>query len=303
MKKKLTLENILLSIAVLTIIAALAHPYFIKYIILKDAEFSQLGTVGDWFGGLSGPLIGLSSFILVYLAFRLQIKQNESQRIEFDKQNKILSLQRFETSFFQLLTFHHEIVQALWIHYSYISNREIIDKPKEGFEGETVKVLRETKSGEQADKREYFSTVYLMMQNNLKEINKKSIGLSKDMKASFSYKESVAIENYKTVFNIEQASLGHYFRHLYHILKYIHKTDLITKEEKKDYAALVRAQLSAYELVLLLYNCLVEDLGYPKFKFLVDEYDLLQNMNRNLLLDDKDFVIFSNKKLTQDCLN
>ncbi|MDD2983737.1 MAG: putative phage abortive infection protein [Crocinitomicaceae bacterium] len=299
-----TTDKILIGVAIFTIILGLGHPFIIKYLILSDKSFQELGTVGDWFGGLSGPLIGLSSFILVYLAFRLQGEQNRQQQIEFDKQNKILSLQRFESSFFQLLTFHNEIVQALWVDYNYVSKREKLKRKKEGGkEGEMEEYIKETTEGEQSDKREYFSTVYLMMQHNLKEINLKSVGLSKEMKSSLSYKESVAIENYSTVYNKEQASLGHYFRHLYHIVKYIHKSDLITDEQKKHYAALLRAQLSAYELVLLLYNCLVEDLGYPKFKYLVDKYDMLQNMNGKLLLDQADLEVFKSKKLTEDCLN
>jgi hypothetical protein len=297
------IDKVLIGVAIATIIIGLGHPFIIKYLILKDKSFSELGTVGDWFGGLSGPLIGLSSFILVYLAFRLQGEQNRQQQIEFEKQNRILSLQRFESSFFQLLTFHNEIVQALWIDYKYVTKSETLKRKKVGGkEGEMEDYVKETKAGEESDKREYFSTVYLMMQHNLKEINSKSTELSKEMKAFLSYKESVAVENYSTVYNKEQASLGHYFRHLYHIVKYIHKSDLISDEQKKHYAALIRAQLSAYELVLLLYNCLVDDLGYPKFKYLVDKYDILQNLNNKLLLDPIDLEVFNSKKLTEDCL-
>lgn len=298
------IEKVLIGVAIFTIISGLGHPFIIKYFILKNKSFQELGTVGDWFGGLSGPLIGLSSFILVYLAFRLQGEQNRQQQIEFDKQNKILSLQRFESSFFQLLTFHNEIVQALWVEYKYVTKREKAERKKEGGkEGEMEEYIKETTKGEESDKREYFSTVYLMMQHNLNTINEKGAGLSKEMKTSLSYKESVAIENYSTIFNKEQASLGHYFRHLYHIVKYIHKSDLISDKQKKHYASLLRAQLSAFELVLLLYNCLVEDLGYPKFKYFVDKYDLLQNMNAKLLLDQADLEVFNSKKLTEACLN
>ncbi len=298
-----TTDKVLIGIAIATVTIGLGNPFIIKYFILTDKPFSDLGTVGDWFGGLSGPMIGLSSFILVYLAFRLQGEQNRLQQIEFERQNKTLSLQRFESSFFQLLTFHNEIVQALWIQYEYVSISEKLKRKKEGGkEGEMEEYIKETTTEEESDKREYFSTVYLMMQHNLKEINQKAAGLSKEMKSSLSYKESVAIENYTTVYNKEQASLGHYFRHLYHIVKYIHNSDLITDEQRKHYAALLRAQLSAYELVLLLYNCLVEDLGYPKFKYLVDKYDLLQNLNNKLLFDTMDLKVFNSKQLTEECL-
>ena len=298
------IDKLLIGIAIATVILGLGHPYIIKYVILKGTPFSELGTIGDWFGGLSGPLIGLSSFILVYLAFRLQAEQNRLQQLEFEKQNKIMSLQRFESSFFQLLSFHNEIVQTLWTKYEHeeIIKTEMI--PKQGGKpGEMVQAKTSQKVELTSDKREYFSNVTLQMKHNLEVIRKNSSSLSSEMRKSIAYQESVAIENYKFIYEKEQAKLGHYFRHLYHIVKYIHKSDLITPEQKKHYAALLRAQLSAYELILLLYNSLVEDLGYPKFKYLVDKYDLLQNMNSKLLLDPVDLEIFKSKKLTEECLN
>ena len=129
---KVTTENILVVLAILTVIGGLCHPFIVKYCIEKDITYNELGPIGDWFGGLSGPLIGLSSFILVYLAFRLQNRQMKDQQLEFEKQNTTLALQRFESSFFQLLSFHNEIVQALWTEYEYRDNFKIIERPKEG---------------------------------------------------------------------------------------------------------------------------------------------------------------------------
>lgn len=302
MKEKFTIENILIIVSILLIIIGLCNPFFVKYVLVEKISLSELGTIGDWFGGLSGPLIGMSSFILVYLAFRLQNKQMKNQQIEFEKQNTILSLQRFETSFFQLLSFHNDIVSALWVCYKFPIKKQISRPIAGGNNGETEKIEQITEGTETSDKREYFSTVYLMLQHNLLEINKTSKSLSVEMKNSTTYLESVVIENYKVIYNKEQASLGHYFRHLYQIVKYIHNSELISEKEKKQYAAILRSQLSAYELVLLFYNCFVDDLGYPKFKYLVDKYDLIQNMNRELLLDSNDFKIFNSKICNEDCL-
>lgn len=301
MKKYFTLDNILISCAFLAIIGGLGHPYIVKYCLKPTAEFSELGTVGDWFGGLSGPLIGLSSFVLVFVAFRLQNKQLKSQQDEFERQNRSNSLQRFENSFFQLLSFHNEIVQSLWTEYKYISETKVEEVPiKDGKPGEMEKRIIKTETTEQSDKREYFSTVYLMLKHNLVTLNKKSESHSKAMRESIAFKESLLLENYQTIYDKEQASLGHYFRNLYHVVKYVHISDLIETKEKYYYISILRAQLSAYELVLLTYNCLVEDLGYPKFKFLVDRYDLLQNMNKGLLLDKDDWTIFERKVCTDD---
>ncbi len=77
-------------------------------------------------------------------------------------------------------------------------------------------------------------------------------------------------------------ALGHYFRNLYHIFKYIHLSGQ-TIEERKFYATIVRAQLSSDELYLLLYNSLIPRLGNPKFLYLMKTYDILQNFNKNLI--------------------
>ena len=70
--------------------------------------------------------------------------------------------------------------------------------------------------------------------------------------------------------------VGHYFRNLYHILKFINESPAI-EEEKKLYGRLVRAQLSSDELVLLFYNCLSK-VGVEKFKPLVEKFSMLQHV-------------------------
>jgi len=68
--------------------------------------------------------------------------------------------------------------------------------------------------------------------------------------------------------------LGHYFRSLYTIFKYIKESKI---DDKKQYANIIRSQLSDYELLVLFYNCLSPH-GEAKFKPLVEEYELFDNM-------------------------
>jgi Putative phage abortive infection protein len=77
--------------------------------------------------------------------------------------------------------------------------------------------------------------------------------------------------------------VGHYFRSLYNMVKLIHRSDL---DDKHLYTNLIRAQLSSYEQVLLLYNC-VTPLGEQKFKPLIEMYGLFKNMNLSLLIDEQ----------------
>ncbi|UIO40862.1 putative phage abortive infection protein, partial [Brevibacillus brevis] len=51
-----------------------------------------------------------------------------------------------------------------------------------------------------------------------------------------------------------QHYIGHYFRNMYRIIKFIDESHFLTNNEKSNYCDIVRAQLSSYELALLMYN-------------------------------------------------
>ena len=94
---------------------------------------------------------------------------------------------------------------------------------------------------------------------------------------------------------------SHYFRNLYHILKFIDESELISDTEKTSYAKFVRSQLSEIELVSIFYNTLDKidlpsreamELGFPKMSKLVLKYDILQNMNPLSIIHPIHFKIF-----------
>jgi len=91
-------------------------------------------------------------------------------------------------------------------------------------------------------------------------------------------------------FIIFNAELGHYFRHLYHIVKFVDNNSYfsLSKKEKYlkeyDYIKILRAQLSNSELVLLSLNALSEN--GTKFKPLIEKYELLKNINLETEMPD-----------------
>ena len=88
----------------------------------------------------------------------------------------------------------------------------------------------------------------------------------------------------------EITRFNHYFRHLYHIFKYIDTSDLIEDKERYEYASIVRSQLSDYELVMLFYNCLAQkDSGIEenKFKPLIEKYAIFNNLRKELLAKEE----------------
>ena len=75
--------------------------------------------------------------------------------------------------------------------------------------------------------------------------------------------------------------LGHYFRTLYNVIKFIDNADV---ENKVFYSNILRARLSDNEVAILFYNGLSK-YGREKFKPLIETYALLKNLNENQIFD------------------
>lgn len=72
------------------------------------------------------------------------------------------------------------------------------------------------------------------------------------------------------------SDIGHYFRYIYQIIKFIDGSKL-DKDDKSVYSNILRAQFSNYELVLLFVNCLCYKRS-DKFKLLVEEYSFFEHI-------------------------
>jgi hypothetical protein len=286
------------------------------------------GIFGDKFGSINALFSGFALAGIIYTIvlqkkeLSLQREELEETREEFKIQNITLKKQRFENTFFQLLTLHNDIVENMYI--------EVFDgkyEKRKFFEG-ALKQLKfksknfdyyrysfilklsdeEIKSYLEHKNHDYIF-LFRLDDNERLEIAKLSSEQYLEFKLiSIEDKEEFIRKDYLDFFTTYQDSLGHYFRNLYHIFKYVYFTDLIIEEEKRVYSNIIRAQLSSDELVLLFYNSLTPinfsgdkpSLGYPKFKFLIEHFDVLQNMSKTLLLDSSHSAIFDTNKINQN---
>jgi hypothetical protein len=92
------------------------------------------------------------------------------------------------------------------------------------------------------------------------------------------------IKLYNHWFMIHNSDLGHFFRHLFHIVKFVDRNPYFLLIEgnsaflqKTDYVKILRAQLSNSEIVLLALNGLTKQ--GEEFKKYIDDYELLVNIN------------------------
>jgi hypothetical protein len=86
--------------------------------------------------------------------------------------------------------------------------------------------------------------------------------------------------SYRTFWDQKRTDLGHYFRLLYNIIRFI---DSSCYKENKIYIRLLRAQISDYELVIIFYNTCVP-MG-ANLRHYAEKYSLFDNLDESLLFN------------------
>ena len=248
------------------------------------SECDDRGTFGDKFGAVNALFSGLAFagliVTLLYQKEELKLQREElketrnelnAQKLEFQEQNKTMKRQRFENTFFNMLSLQQEIVANLSYEYYASPNIRPHNIPEEIF-------YRGVPKG-QFHGREVFEGIY---KHAIIEYNgaRHADGIIKILKQNGYI--AYPVISVTTRFD-------HYFRHLYHIYKFVDTSDLIEDCERYDYACIIRSQLSDYELVMMFYNCLTTN-GRDKFKPLIEKYAVFNNLRLELLakVNDKE---------------
>ena len=220
-----------------------------------EPDFSNKGQIGDTIGGIMGPFVAIIAAWLTFIAFWVQFKANNQQRHD-------IAIERFESKLFEMLHIQQEITTGLLIEQI----------------GGNVKSQRG---------RDVFQFVY--------ETGRDMIWIGNEQRRC-TLKEALSIDD-----NVKMSVssmknmwfLDHYFRHLYRIFKFIDESDerIIDKVKKYEYASIVRATLSQYELVMLFYN----GFYHKKFKTLAEKYALMNNLRIGLLASGEDINLYGRK--------
>ena len=263
---------------VLAIIGVIAAWGLSWWLINKNIDCStERGTFGDMFGAVNALFSGLAFAGLIvtilYQKEELKLQREElketrnelnAQKLEFQEQNKTMKRQRFENTFFNMLSLQQEIVANLSFEYYASPNIRPHNIPEEIFYRGVPKGLFHG--------REVFEGIYkhaVIEYNGIRYLD----GIYKLLSNS----------GYAIYSNISITTrFDHYFRHLYRIVKYVDSSDLISDDERYEYACIARSQLSDYELVMLFYNCLTAN-GRAKFKPLIEKYSIFNNLREELL--------------------
>lgn len=239
-------------------LAIVVGSYFWRFHGRLSTEISQFGQAGDFVGGFLNPLFALFALFALLYTIVLQVEEMQDMRTEFTRTVEEAKVQTFENMFFQMLRLHHEIVGTI-----------IVRDEEEAIDMETKIVQRRAihTSGRLA-----FERYCELFDDNL-DVRDSAIVNAPDNEVYLAELTHIR-ETWEYFWASHHTELGHYFRNLYNIVKLV--ADTPAARDKKRYIRLIRAQLSAYELKMIFYNCLRPE--NEPFKKYIEEYAIFEQI-------------------------
>ncbi|MBO6524255.1 MAG: hypothetical protein JJ971_10550 [Balneolaceae bacterium] len=236
--KNLVAVFLTLSITILLVVIGFYILYFHNFEITSQNE--DWGNFGSFVGGVAGALFSFLTILLLVVTFK---KQNES-----------FKQSQFESSFFEMLRLNRNLIEKI----EYKDPQERINRKGLIY----IDYLSEQLN-------QFFST------NHISDNSRRQIISGKFQKKDLQQHLQDEVNSiYKSFYKGKESILGHYFRSLYHILKFVEESEISNKEK---YSSFVQAFLTDSELHILFYNG-ISDFGIDKFHNLIDKFSLLENI-------------------------
>ncbi|WP_396637716.1 putative phage abortive infection protein [Maribacter sp. R77961] len=291
----------------------------------KGAIGDTIGGIMNPFIGLAGVILTFLAFYLQYKANQIQIENFNAQlqqdrehfQNQINEQKKQFSKSQVESQFFEMIRLHKENVSEISLEVSSpLKKTKSIVTGRNAFEhllnevSLIHQVLKYHFVNEPLEDDYLIHLAYhyffsgLSIGNLNHPPNKNTFrGAFKDLRiilmSSIGQSGVGSLKKDELYFNYDLNSinhsilqgyshvLGHYYRHLFHTVKFIAQQDenFISYEEKRRYLRVLRAQLSNEEQALLFYNW---KSNYGKNwesdsnKFLTD-YRMIHNLKEKFL--------------------
>jgi adenylate kinase len=238
---------------------------FRDYAFGKDSE--AFGTFGSYFGGVAGCVCSFIGIIFLYRTYRIQLDITHYQE-------QFQTISKFEDDFFELLSQQRDICKS-------ISNKYTTSKGKRA----------------NIDNNEFFNK----LSDDFRERLQNNMGYE-DLDAPKNIQKVRFNNVYQEFYEGYCQQLGHYFRHLYHILKYIDDADFINEKKKREYSDLLQAQMSNDELYLTAMNG-ISNYGRHRLLPLLDKYSFLENLHVKDEISDMLIRVFYTNTKRKDMKN
>jgi hypothetical protein len=233
-----------------------------NFVWFGSLNFEDASKIGDFIGGFVGIFWTIAGVFLLFLTLQLQ-------RNEFKETQLAIAKQQFETTFFNMLSMLQNIINSIngeidtKVYGGHLFLHNALLKLKSKFNGETPS--------------EEVSTIYLKIEN-AQDISPLEYDTIK------CYITNIYEEFYSEYYS----ELGHYFRYIFNLIKFITDTELLLNEsERIKYINIIQSQLTHDDLGLIFYNATskygLNQRKQPQFYNWLETYEFLENMDSKSL--------------------
>ncbi len=289
------------------------------------------------FNGILGPLVALVAAGLTFAAFWVQYEANQQQIKANKKQQDDIRVERFEYQFYEMLRFHRDNVMEMdiagiqsrkafmrmfyefkYLYYSlehsYYACREKLSE-NYGLENLTKLAYKSFFHGiggasnnsifslMDTDDQKIFAHRRKILFRNQDKFEANGSELEVFKIKPYGQNEQHLLEVFYYPFDGHESRLGHYYRHLYQMVKYVLGFDEIDEDQKYSYLKMIRGQLSNFEQLLLYYNSfaygkvwidenlfsrwkMIKNISLELSDFGVNPKEMLLSANSNTVYDD-----------------
>lgn len=262
MNRKIT--SLYIGIAwVLLILGGIVAVWFLvlcntKYSIGSDFNFEETGQFGDYIGGVVGTVFALAGTILVFASFVQQQHRN--------------TIESFEKNYFEMLRVHEDIVREMSYNGKHSRDiftvaidqlRRIYNSAESSLTNIKVRAAANQLRTEGVNDKDIYNflengdtkVIAIMVSVGILYYGKNDFYLASDNDKVLSVISKLVIDDQPEYgFEPMDNVLGHYYRQMYHTVKYVLKSTWLKEEDRYDYIKFLRAQLSDYEQIMLFYN-------------------------------------------------
>lgn len=277
------------------------------------SDLQYRGQFGDQFGAVNALFSGLAFAGIIFTILL--------QRRDLKETRRAMSQDRFDNTFFQLLQVHIAITEKINVRGGHTGKEafanfneylKLCDPDFHVFCA--LQKLKREDVRQIIDSSTIDRTKYPALEDfdvtNLVESRKLGVkSFENFLDETLDMHENKVIAAYVKASSLYIDYFSHYFRNLYHILKFINESTLISDLEKISYSRFIRSQLSQFELVTLFYNSIAKielpgrkgmELGHPKMGKLLQQFDTLQNLNPRNLIHPVHQAIFNKNNFKGD---
>ena len=241
LRRRLRLTGI---VAFLLLAVALAV-YGYKFGPYLSARHEDWGTFGDYFGGLLNPALSLLGLLALLYTIALQLEELELSRKELQASTRAIQDQASTASI--------QLEESTFFQMIKLHNSIVQDVSNGSAQGRNALIA-------------YSIDLFNMLAEPIKD-------------AGFDHHNHTLRVTYERFYTHHGQRLGHYFRNMYLIARFVDRSSMKDKQSKMD---ILRAQLSQPEQMLLYHNVAVGP-GENRFKPLVEKYGLLDHVDMKIL--------------------